>query len=572
MSRAIRSIALIVCGLSSVVLAASIQNSPHNLSVGGPGQIRATQEARICVFCHTPHNAASNAPLWNRDLSNAVYKIYSSSTLEAKPGQPTGASKLCLSCHDGTVAVGKVRSLSTPIPLTGTSGPLPAGRTSLGTDLSDDHPISFVYDAGIAGQDPQVVHPSQLPRQIQLDANSELQCTACHDPHDNQYGQFLVMDNRESALCVVCHKLDGWTTTSHRTSGATWNGAGLDPWPDSSRATVSANACANCHVAHHAGHPARLLRRAKQEDNCLACHDGSVASTDIAALVLHASSHDVRRTDNVHDPREDAAQAARHVECSDCHNAHAAMSRTANAPLASGALERASGITTTGTAIGQVRYEYEVCYKCHADNPNRTESNITRQITQSNVRLEFDPGSVSYHPIEAAGRNPDVPSLLPPRRTTDMIYCSDCHNSPTSKRAGGSGADGPHGSPHEPILLAEYRTADGTVESPSSYALCYRCHSRSSILSEQSSFPDHRKHIVEERTPCSACHDAHGISSTQGNALSNSHLINFDTTIVQRDSRTGRLAFEDAGRFRGRCYLRCHDKDHSPKGYPEDDD
>ena len=35
----------------------SVVNSKHDLSSRGPGPIRAVQESRICIFCHTPHNA-----------------------------------------------------------------------------------------------------------------------------------------------------------------------------------------------------------------------------------------------------------------------------------------------------------------------------------------------------------------------------------------------------------------------------------------------------------------------------------------------------------------------------------
>jgi len=75
----------------------SIRGTPHDLSpVPGGGS---------CSFCHTPHGALPGTPLWSHKLSTAVYKIYESSSLKAKVGQPTGSSKLCLSCHDGTVAL-----------------------------------------------------------------------------------------------------------------------------------------------------------------------------------------------------------------------------------------------------------------------------------------------------------------------------------------------------------------------------------------------------------------------------------------------------------------------------------
>src|SRR5437870_457143 len=93
----------------------SIVNSVHNLSAGGTGTVKATGETEVCIFCHTPHNATPVKPLWNRSLSVTSYKVYSSNSLKAQPGQPTGSSKLCLSCHDGTIALGSVSSRQQPI-------------------------------------------------------------------------------------------------------------------------------------------------------------------------------------------------------------------------------------------------------------------------------------------------------------------------------------------------------------------------------------------------------------------------------------------------------------------------
>ena len=63
---------------------------------------------QICLVCHTPHNAdvtIANAPLWNHESTVATYQTYTSATMDATTGQPDASSKLCLSCHDGTVAV-----------------------------------------------------------------------------------------------------------------------------------------------------------------------------------------------------------------------------------------------------------------------------------------------------------------------------------------------------------------------------------------------------------------------------------------------------------------------------------
>ena len=163
----------------------SIVNSKHNLSASGPGPIKSVTETEICTFCHTPHRGATSGPLWNRYDSGAVYIPYSSSTAKATIGQPTGASKLCLSCHDGTVALGLVRSRSQQIPMQGGISTLPPGPTRLGTDLSDDHPVSFTFDSALASADGQLHNPDLLTPPVRLDKTGQLQCTACHDPHNN---------------------------------------------------------------------------------------------------------------------------------------------------------------------------------------------------------------------------------------------------------------------------------------------------------------------------------------------------------------------------------------------------
>src|SRR4051812_15204471 len=130
----------------SVRAAESVISSKHNLSVSGSGDIHATMESEICIFCHTPHRATAAQPLWNHTLSDATYTPYNSSTIKAAVGQPSGSSKLCLSCHDGTVALGMVNSRSRPIEMRNGVTTLASGSTRIGTDLSDDHPVSFTYD------------------------------------------------------------------------------------------------------------------------------------------------------------------------------------------------------------------------------------------------------------------------------------------------------------------------------------------------------------------------------------------------------------------------------------------
>jgi predicted CXXCH cytochrome family protein len=554
---------------SSNVWAGSIVDTPHNLSVSGPGLIKSTTEEEICIFCHTPHRARRDIPfLWNREDTTVNYTTYESSTLYASVGQPSGASKMCLSCHDGTIALGALISVPNEIPFVGGIRYMPEGPSKLGTDLSDDHPVSFLYDSSLAISNGELVDPANLPQEVKLEEPGLLQCTSCHDPHDNDHGKFLVMPNAFSALCVTCHDRVGWYSSIHANSSATWNGGGPDPWPHTSYNTVSENGCENCHRPHGAGGHERLLNYLFEEDNCLPCHNGNVASKDIEAELIKTYAHPVQDYVGVHDPTEDfTGPVGIHVECSDCHNPHRTNDTPSpGAPFISGALEGVKGINSSGEPVAEATYLYEVCYKCHGDNNVLSSSDIPRQIQQINVRLEFDQTNPSYHPIENIGRNPNVPSLLQPYNTNSKIFCTDCHNSDDNPNNGGFGPYGPHGSINQYLLERNYSTEDYTIESSYAYALCYKCHDRGSILNDES-FSKHKKHVVKKKTPCSVCHDPHGINSSQGTFTNNSHLINFDISIVQPENQTGEIIFEDLGTFTGQCTLRCHGKNHYQKSY-----
>ncbi len=558
------TIAWILSAAAGTALA-DIASSPHNLSTSGPGAFRAVDESRICIFCHTPHNARDDVPfLWNREDQTTNYIPYQSSTLVATVGQPTGASRLCLSCHDGTIALGAVISANQEIVFTGGVRLMPGTSPALlGTDLSDDHPVSLVYDNQLAAARGELLDPALLPPQVKVDDSSQLQCTACHDPHNNDLGNFLVMTNVFGQLCNTCHRLTGWTAGSHAVSNAQWNGQGADPWPNSDLATVAENACTSCHRNHSAPRPQRILNQRFEEDTCLACHNGNVAQTNIEALLTRPFRHPVQNTVDVHDAAENFALGgiANHVECEDCHNPHQANAAPSpGAPLVSGATTGVTGIDLSGLHVDPAPNLYQICFKCHADNNVIAVLPITRQIPQLNTRLEFTPGNPSFHPVASVGVNPDVPSLIAPLTTTSLITCVDCHNNDNP-----AGPRGPHGSNFEPLLELNYETNDNTAESAATFALCYKCHSRTSILNDES-FSEHNLHIVEENSPCSACHDPHGVSSTQGNAVNNTHLINFDITIVQPNG--GTIEFVDQGRFAGNCTLVCHGEGHNNEAYP----
>ena len=542
--------------------AASIVGSKHDLSVNGPASgITASAETEVCIFCHTPHFSSTQAPLWNRTNSSAPYTLYASSTTKATIGQPTGDSKLCLSCHDGTVALGLVRSRATPIAMKSGITTLPSGRiTNLGTDLSDDHPISFLYNAALVSANGQLKSPSTTGR-VHVDASGYVQCTSCHDAHDPQYGNFLVTDSAYGALCTTCHNPPGWSTASHATATKTWNGSGTTPWPhaaNSNLTTVAANACENCHNPHTAGGKARLLNSSVEESNCYPCHNGNVAAKNIQTEFGKLYVHPITATTGTHDPTETTlvpSGSGHHVECVDCHNPHASNSTTNAVPGGvTGAQISLPGINSSGTPITTATYEYEVCFRCHADTAKGPAA-ITRQFANLNTRTQFSTANTSYHPVEGVKAGITAPSLIAPWTTSSIVKCTDCHNNDTGPGASGTGPKGPHGSVNAQLLEQKLIYTDRTAYSAANFALCYKCHSEASITGNQS-FPRHATHITGEgRTSCITCHDPHGVATQ-------SHLINFNTAIVSQNG-TLTIGYTSTGTRHGYCTLSCHGEQHS---------
>ena len=200
---------LLACGLASAQ--GTIVGTDHDFS----GETWSTGE--ICLPCHTPHNAYNFAPspdgtnelvpLWNHTQTAATFTVYSSpsGTLNATDlTQPAGVSRACLSCHDGTVALDSFGGA--------TGGTFIGGGANLGSDLSNDHPVSFTYDDTLATADGELHPPSTtssgLGGTIANDMlfNNRMECGSCHDVHGTPgLPTFLIKTNDGSALCLTCH-------------------------------------------------------------------------------------------------------------------------------------------------------------------------------------------------------------------------------------------------------------------------------------------------------------------------------------------------------------------------------
>jgi predicted CXXCH cytochrome family protein len=576
----------------------SVIYTKHNLSKYGPGTIKALTEERVCVFCHAPHNANPLTPLWNKNIEGVNYSLYTpytSSTMVSPPPSegPTGATRLCLSCHDGTIALGAVLQPSEQISMTVAGGLPPTSPSYIGTSLESHHPVSFSYYDSL----PNTELAPAPPAEFLFYGNGIMQCSTCHDAHDNSNKKFLAVSNVRSGLCATCHMMNGWVNTPHNTSLATWNLLPPDPWPRTGAGTefgwttVIENGCENCHAPHSAGGQKRLLNYLEEENNCYPCHNGNVATANIQAQFAKSSRHRVEAatigvTSDHHEAKESPVQVTGHVECADCHNPHAANSQTvATPPAVSGKLEKVSGVDIYGTGItppNYAQYEYEICFKCHASSSAQsTFDPIPRVINNFNARVEFETSNPSTHFVVGTGPVaidvPSIPSADEPTLTSSsIIYCTDCHDSDESRSIGGPGPRGPHGSRWSPLLRQQYVTVTPTSYQSQYYALCYRCHNETSILSDisfqknSSNFGGHSGHLTSTgpagtavNAPCSVCHDPHGVPD---DGLSGSHkrLINFDTRSVSAAPGFSVPVFAGSGNRAGNCALVCHDAGGNP--------
>ena len=189
---------LVLPALALLVVAATapadIKNTAHDFST------MSWSGGEVCKPCHTPHNAVSNDTnpdvnhiLWNHEITQATFTLFDGTSTKLNTW-----SKLCLSCHDGTVALDNFGGK--------TSGAnFIQGKYNVGTDLRDDHPVSVEYTE--AWHTPK----SALPREIRLfvdpDTNKDnIECSTCHAAHGVTGVPYLLrMDNAGSALCFACH-------------------------------------------------------------------------------------------------------------------------------------------------------------------------------------------------------------------------------------------------------------------------------------------------------------------------------------------------------------------------------
>jgi len=577
----------------------------HDLSLSGGSHITGQMSA-ACLYCHVPHSGTGKGPLWGQTFSSQIYSTYTSGTEQNSATQPEigQASSLCLSCHDGTVAVGQVTPYG-PYQMTGT-------MPSMGTNLASTHPFSLklpLKDAPDLVASLVASGTTQDPTHSVNLIKGNVECSSCHNPHiqsvDKKSPNFLVRDNLKGAVCLACHEINPrtvnmhdnplamWAPSAHANAGNLVNpNAGLGGY-----STVADFACSSCHAQHGGGGAAGLLRAANEND-CLTCHNGGTSLSPVAPNVFaefaKQGPHPFSTPTGAHEMNEDVLlNQNRHATCADCHNPHSA-NQVVTFPLAPAirasqngiaGISGSDGVTVVKPAVNQ----YENCLRCHGNSTGKTTNpavygylpvRVVAAADALNVLPELSLTATSSHPVMHDRTSPlTQPSLLasmmnldgatPGRAMGVRIFCTDCHNADDNREFGGTGPNGPHGSKWWHILERRYEfsqaavpggtitnlfpTPDLSVAGP--YALCGKCHDLAQVIGN-TSFTEHARHI-NDGFSCSTCHTAHGMGAVSG-SVSGERLVNFDAGVVASNGGVP-ISYN---RAKNSCSLVCHNKAH----------
>ncbi|MEW6600316.1 MAG: cytochrome c3 family protein, partial [Nitrospirota bacterium] len=232
---------------------AGINQTVHDLGTAHHGMNYVADPAdsleRICIFCHAPHNtyrlstatggagpqadaAYDYLPLWNHELDTAPsFTMYENGPGAPQTGPkasqaiaqgmvPGSTSLLCLSCHDGSIAVNSWGNADQR------SGSMSTGTTTIvsayqiGADgyLGNHHPIGFDYvtaqgtDTELRDASTQITPDSTIADHL-YGADTRMECATCHSVHNkgNDGEALLWRSDQNSELCLTCHDKGTYT-------------------------------------------------------------------------------------------------------------------------------------------------------------------------------------------------------------------------------------------------------------------------------------------------------------------------------------------------------------------------
>lgn len=430
-------------------------------------------------------------------MSGATYTPYTSESIDANDiaATPGGSSKLCLSCHDGTLAIGVVNvangnlNVSFDMQGTHTGGTMPVGEGELtgftrrlGTDLRNDHPISLTYDASLAVADGELRNPAAVPHiatrapgvkpSVPLEAG-KLECVSCHDPHirdtdPNVSIKFLRLHRFQQAapvggqfnenddiVCLACHDKLGpvWARSAHAdpaVANETYKAgpAQLREFP--ANTAVWEASCLNCHDTHTVQGSRRLLREGTDALGSLTLpRSGGEPAIESTCYQCHTTGAESVLNSNTEVPniRTDF-QLPRH------------MPITSDEQLAGQEIHDIvdADFVEPQSRLGKIdnTQRHVECTDCH--NPHRLQRNRLFNATGGTVAGTHDHDGVTHSNI-ASGVLRGGWGVEPNYGSTSFF---DLPTSYTVKR--GDGGDGASVSAASPWVTREYQ-------------ICLKCHS-----------------------------------------------------------------------------------------------
>ena len=243
-----RSVSLSIAGLLGTILLGpavtfaapgdGLATTKHDFSGTG------TPSTGLCSFCHTPHKAQATALLWNHQLSSNTFK-WDDPTTTGGTNYPTfvgdsykGPTAKCLSCHDGSVAIGDVGWWNGGKPANPLNNTQLTGAYQIGGagNMSGNHPVAMPFPLGGVANTyngstngaPAVASGWQANPEAagirlfhddgagniaagSVGGQSGIECTSCHDPHNGADVQDvyllrgLIGGNTAEYICVKCH-------------------------------------------------------------------------------------------------------------------------------------------------------------------------------------------------------------------------------------------------------------------------------------------------------------------------------------------------------------------------------
>jgi predicted CXXCH cytochrome family protein len=589
----------------------------HNMGPGGGSHITGAR-TDACAYCHAPHSGL-NMGLWNQKLTTQTYTMYTSNTEKNTGVQPAlaSSSNMCLSCHDGTVAVGSTVAYG-QVTMSGSMNPIDV----FASKMQSSHPFNLV---------PQLKDNVDLVASLAANGKTadptgavhlvgrSVECTSCHTPHvqakDMLSHNFLVRDGSSGQMCLACHDpsrtmsgqvnpLADWAISAHANAGnKIYPAAQLGSYT-----TVAMAACISCHTPHNAGSTARVLR-GQDEADCIACHGGS-SNVDMPQQYTNIVSelgtgktghpYPTLTSSNPHDEAEGSLlNNNRHASCVDCHNGHAsqAVQGSPAAPQIRVSQKDVAGISASDgiSVVSPAVNQYEVCLRCHGTSSGKQALAKygylpVRAVSAGdplNLLPQFAVAATSSHPVTHSSSSALAqPSLLSNMLYLDgstqgramgtQIFCTDCHNSDDNREFGGSGPSGPHGSKWTHVLERRYEfsqasapgeTITNLFQNPDlgatgPYAMCAKCHDLPNQIIKNTSWSQHAEHI-NAGFSCSVCHTAHGMGASSG-SITGQRMINFDVNVVAPNGSSPISYTYAAGQ--GTCALVCHGVTHNSDG------